>query len=87
MIESIKHFYNNLMGSLDTEPHGFSARKLTAFMINVCVIAIHIKYIALGDFRQLEAVLMIDYGFVASLFGMTTYQNVKREKKENQNGQ
>ena len=35
----------------------------------------------LGDFSQLEMVLTIDYAFIASLFGMTTYQAMKSPPK------
>lgn len=82
MISAIKHIYDNFLGSLDTNPHGFSARKLTAFMLIACVIGLHMKYVILGDFTHLEMVLTIDYGFIATLFGMTTYQNIKKDKNE-----
>ena len=41
------------------------------------MIAVHIKWLALGDLGNLEMVLTIDYAFIASLFGMTTYQSMK----------
>lgn len=56
---------------------GFSSRKLTAFTIIACVVAAHIKWLSLGDLSQLGEVLIIDYGFVAALFGMTTYSGLK----------
>lgn len=83
MKELISNFYNKFLGSLDTKPgSGFSGRKLTAFALVSTVLAIHIKWITLGDFSQLELVLTIDYSFIAALFGMTTYQSIKEKKDQ-----
>ena len=78
----MKQLINKIIGSLDTTTkNSFSARKLTAFVIVLCVIAAHVKWISLGDFKQLEMVLTIDYGFLSVLFGLATYSNIK-EKNE-----
>ena len=73
----MKHFINKLISSLDTHTKGFSARKLTAFAVMLCVIAAHVKWLSLGDFAMLGEILLIDYTFVAALLGMTTYQSIK----------
>lgn len=73
--------YNRFLGSFDNEPKGFSSKKLTAFALTLVIIAIHVKWLLLGDFSQLEMVLTIDYAFIASLFGMTTYQSMKSQPK------
>lgn len=73
----MKEFINKLIATLDTHSKGFSARKLTAFVIVCCVIAAHVKWLSLGDLTQLGEVFIIDYSFIAALFGMTTYQNLK----------
>tara|TARA_R110000868_G_scaffold148058_1_gene369730 strand:+ start:477 stop:719 length:243 start_codon:yes stop_codon:yes gene_type:complete len=78
----MKEFFKKISGSFDMSESGYSSRKLTAFIIIVCVISIHIKWIALGDFKQIELVLTIDYSFIASLFGMTTYQYIKSKKDD-----
>lgn len=84
MKQIISDLYNRFLGSLDTRKEtGFSGRKLTAFAIVLCCIAAHIKWITLGDFKQLEMVLTIDYAFVSALFGMTTYQNIKSKNETN----
>ena len=62
---------------------GFSSRKLTAFSIIACIVAAHIKWLSLGDFTMLGEVFIIDYGFVAALFGMTTYSGLKQTDKNN----
>jgi len=76
-----------IIDSFDLTKKGWSARKLTAFAITLCVIAIHIKWIAMGDFSQLETVFLIDYGFIAALFGMTTYSNLSNNKGSSNNSQ
>ena len=73
----MKDFIKKLIDSLDTNKSGFSGRKLTAFAIVMCVIATHIKWLSLGDFNQMNEVFIVDYTFIAALFGMTTYQNIK----------
>lgn len=70
--------FDRFLGSLDNQKNkGFSGRKMTAFALVCVVVAIHFKWIALGDFSQLIPVLVTDYAFIASLFGMTTYQSMK----------
>ena len=73
----MKEIMKNILKSFDTNEGGFSARKLTAFVIVVMVIITHIKWLTLGNLTQLEMVLTIDYGFIAALFGMTTYHSLK----------
>lgn len=66
-----------LLASLDTSNYGYSARKLTAFVLVILVILAHLKWLNLGDLTQLGEVLLIDYTFISALFGMTTYQKIK----------
>ncbi len=73
----MKEIYQKFIDSFDTTPKGFSGRKMTAFILTGVVIAIHVKWLALGDLSQIEMVLSIDYAFIAALFGMTTYQTMK----------
>ena len=72
--------FQNIKKSFSVSPEGYSARKLTAFAIIICVIVAHVKWISLGDLSQLEMVLTIDYSFIAALFGMTTYSTMKAKK-------
>jgi len=77
MKQIFKDLYEGVLGSLDTTDKGFSARKLTGFAVCFTVIAAHVKWLTLGDLSNLENVLLIDYGFIAALFGMTTYSTIK----------
>lgn len=78
----MKDILNKIIDSFDTSKKGFSGRKMTAFVIVLCVIAAHIKWISLGNFEQLEMVLTIDYGFLSVLFGLTTYSSIKQNNEE-----
>jgi len=77
----MREIFQNLKKSFDGSNDGYSSRKLTAFAIVVMVIIAHIKWISLGNLTQLEMVLTIDYGFIAALFGMTTYSSIKKDVK------
>jgi hypothetical protein len=73
----------DILDSFKMGDKGFSSRKLTAFTIIACIIAAHIKWLSLGDLTMLGEVFIIDYGFVAALFGMTTYSGLKKTDKNN----
>ena len=77
----MKNIFDKLIASFDNEPRGFSSKKLTAFVLVLMTVIAHIKWFILGDFTHLEMVLTIDYAFIASLFGMTTYQSLKTQPK------
>lgn len=85
MNQYLKQILDKFIGSLDNVKNkGFSGRKLTAFALVAMVIAIHIKWMALGDLRAMENILIIDYTFISALFGMTTYQTMKEKKDDQQ---
>lgn len=73
----MKEIIDNLLNSFSDNKVGYSSKRLTAFMLTVCIVAIHAKWILLGDFSQIEMVLTIDYSMIATLFGLTTYQKIK----------
>ena len=79
----MKDLFNKLLSGLDTHTKGFSARKMSAFIIILCVIIAHIKWITLGDLSELDNVLIIDYGFISLCLGMTTYESIKKTNESN----
>ena len=74
----MKDILTKIIGSLDNKSHGFSGKKLSAFIVIGCVVAAHVKWIAEGNFDMLEIVLTIDYAFIATLFGINVV-----DKKQN----
>jgi hypothetical protein len=77
----MNNFWNKLVSSLDVHSKSFSARKLSAFAVMVCVITAHIIWLMHSfkkeDFSLLESVFIIDYGFISVCLGMTTYEAIK----------
>lgn len=81
----MKEIVRKIVASLDTTTKdGFSARKLSAFVIMVLVVAAHIAWLKKAflenDFSLLAEVLMIDYSFIALLLGLTTYEAIKSKQ-------
>jgi hypothetical protein len=78
----MKELLIKLQSAFDMHSKGFSARKLTAFTIVLCVFVGHIAWIKSAfmkeDFSLFEGILVIDYAFIGSLLGMTTYENIKK---------
>ena len=73
-----------LLGSFDNVPkQGFSARKLTAFALMLCIAFIHFRFVDKDN--AIEA-LMIDLSGVLLCLGIITAQNVI-ELKNGKNGQ
>lgn len=78
----MKQIFKDLLSSFKTNKDGFSSRKLTAFVIVVLAIVIHVKWLMLGNLTQLEMVLTIDYAFISALFGMTTFTTINDAKNK-----
>jgi hypothetical protein len=88
MKKILNDFKNNLSGSFKFDKGGYSARKLTSATIILMVVIAHSIWLkhcfTKEDFSLLSEVLIIDYGFVAALLGMTTYsQNVLNKQNKN----
>ena len=69
------------VGSFDTvTKNALSARKLTAFIIMVCVVYGHYIYYnhceSKEDFSIYDTILIIDYVAVGFLLGLITFQNI-----------
>jgi asparagine N-glycosylation enzyme membrane subunit Stt3 len=86
MKSKIIEIIDNLLNSFKSNKSGWSARKLTSFVIVVFgVIYGHIKYIEKQNFIE---VLSIDYLMILLLLGLVTFsqinelRNGKKEDKE-----
>lgn len=82
-----KFIIDNLLNSLSTNELGWSARKLTAFVIMILVIIAHIKWIMscykTSDFSLLPEILIIDFSTILTLLGLTTWERLKIFKSKN----
>jgi hypothetical protein len=70
----MKRIIDNLIGSFDTvKENGFSARKLSAFALMICIAFVHFKWV---NHDNVAEVLIIDLCGVLILLGLVTAQNV-----------
>jgi len=70
----MKKIIDNLIGSFDTvKENGFSARKLSAFALMVCIAFVHFKWV---NHENVAEVLIIDLCGVLILLGLVTAQNI-----------
>jgi uncharacterized membrane protein (DUF485 family) len=80
----MKQFIKNILASFDIETPGFSAKKLSAFVVIILIISAHIAWlntsILKNDWSLLLSVLAADYAFIATCLGMSTYQNLQNNK-------
>ena len=86
----IKEILNNIAGSLDNKQNsGFSARKLTAAILMVCIILIHLSWLKHAflreDYRFIVEILSIDSLFVLLLLGIVTIEQITKLKNSNKN--
>jgi len=75
--EKLNAIFHSIGGSFKNDKDGYSAKKMTGFAIVICVIATHVKWLSIGDLSQMEMVLTIDFAFIATLFGINTYDKFK----------
>ena len=78
----IKDFINKVISALDNHSKGFSARKLSAFVIIIMVIICHIKWFKSDHWEYLAEVLALDFGFISVCLGMTTYEAIKNKSPQ-----
>ena len=84
------NFWQKLLGAYDNfTKNAFSARKLTAFVIVVCVLVGHGIYykhcFTKEDFSLFDTILIIDYIAVAFFLGIITIQQVIEFKNGKKN--
>lgn len=69
---------DKLLAGLDvTTKGGFSARKMSAFVVILCVTIAHIKWFKSDRWEYLGEVLTLDFSFICVCLGLTTYENIK----------
>lgn len=85
MRKIISDIYNGVLGSMDNTNKGFSARKVSAFVVIVLVIVTHIKWFKLDKWEYLAEVLFLDFTFILVCLGLATWQNIKTKQIEKQN--
>lgn len=86
----MKEILNKIIASFDNHSKGFSARKLSGFIIICLIVAAHIGWFRYAtkheNWQQLELVLTIDYSALFSLLGLTTWQSMKQKPNDESGG-
>ena len=79
----MKQLINKLLGSLDTHSkNSFSARKLSAFVVMVLVIVLHVKWFKSDKWEYIAEVLALDFTFILVCLGIATWQSIKEKQNE-----
>ena len=73
----MKDLLDKILHSFHTGPQGFSARKLTAFVITACVVYAHFAHV--NDSNVVSA-LVVDASFVSLLLGIVTAEQIIKLK-------
>jgi hypothetical protein len=80
-MNKIKEILNNLLDSFKTNSGGYSARKISAFVIIVMVVSLHIKWFQSDKWEYVGEILALDFAFVSVALGMTTYEAIKKNSQ------
>jgi hypothetical protein len=75
----MKQIISNLLSSFNSQEGGYSGKKLSALAVMMCVVAAQVKWMAMGDFKQLEMVLTINFTFISTMFGIGAYTKIKKD--------
>lgn len=79
----MKQLINKILGSLDTHSkNSFSARKLSAFVVMVLVIVLHVKWFKSDKWEYIAEVLALDFTFILVCLGLATWQAIKTSQNE-----
>jgi len=77
-MNKFKEAIDNLLNSFKTHAGGYSARKLSAFVVIIMVISLHIKWFNSDKWEYVGEILALDFAFVSVALGMTTYEAIKK---------
>ena len=81
----MKKIYDKLVASLDNSKDGFSARKLTALTLTICIVYIHWEYVDLSI--AVETLIVDLCGVLIALGIVTAEQIIKLKNGENNTNQ
>lgn len=78
----IKQVATNILNSFNNHEKGFSARKLSAFVLMVCIVYVHYKWV---NHDNVAEVLIIDLCGVLILLGIVTAEQIIKFKNDSPN--
>jgi len=80
VIKYIGEILEGIKGSFDNTQNGYSARKISAFVVILLVVSLHIKWFKSEQWQYIAEILFLDYTFVLVCLGLATWQNVQNKK-------
>lgn len=86
MKDKLIEIIENILNSFKSNKSGFSARKITSFVLICCVVFAH--YMIFRNESALEVfedVILYDFGMVAVLLGLVDVQDLIKHKREIEN--
>lgn len=78
----MKKIFDKIVASLDNSKDGFSARKLTALTLTICIVYIHWKYV---DLTIAVETLIVDLCGVLIALGIVTAEQIIKLKNGESN--
>lgn len=78
-MKKIKEIFENILKSLKTDKEGFSARKLSALVVMIMVVCLHVKWFRSDRWEYIGEVLGFDFMFILCCLGLATWQSVKEK--------
>lgn len=79
----MKKLLQNISDSFKVTDGGYSGRKLTAFSLMACIVALHIMYILTPEYGLLVSILVTDLVGVGFFLGLVTVANIIELKNGN----
>lgn len=83
-MKKIKEIFENILKSLKTDKEGFSARKLSALVIMIMVVCLHVKWFRSDRWEYIGEVLGFDFMFILCCLGLATWQSVKEKSLDSE---
>ena len=78
-MKKLKEILENILNSFKTNAEGYSARKISAFIIMIMVVCLHIKWFRSDRWEYIGEVLGFDFMFILCCLGLATWQSVKEK--------
>lgn len=83
MKEKLLLAFDDYIKSFNNVDEGFSRKKVLATIVVLSSLVMELKWTwKTQDFRQMESLLIINFAFVSSLLGISTYEKIKTSKQE-----
>jgi hypothetical protein len=81
-MKKIKEVLENILKSLKNNDEGYSARKLSALIVIIMAVVLHIKWFRADKWEYVGEILAFDYTFILTCLGLTTWQAIKEKQND-----